>query len=97
MRLTEQREALVSSSRTPSQPSSRNDEPPEAHFPTDEDTLAESLERTGVPDPEDEPVWLVGNHCSIADLSFVTWANVVDRIGIDLDTEFPVLPFLMKN
>jgi glutathione S-transferase len=97
MRLSEQREALVTSSRTMSLPSSRNDEPFEAHFLTDEDTLAESFEKTEIPDPEDEPVWLVGNHCSIADLSFVTWANVVDRIGIDLETEFPVPPFLMMN
>jgi glutathione S-transferase len=50
-------------------------------------------------DPEEAPVWLVGDQCSIADLCFLTWANVVDRIGIDLETEFPVslssfLPFI---
>lgn len=37
----------------------------------------------------DEPVWLVGNRMTIADLAFVTWNNVVDRIGIDLKTELP--------
>jgi len=87
MRLSEQREALTTSSRTTS---SGNDDSSEGHFPTDEDTLNENLERTETPDPDDAPVWLVGNHCSIADLSFLTWANVVDRIGIDLETEFPV-------
>ena len=92
MRLSEQREALMTSSRATSSPSSRNDEPPEAQFPTDEDAPIESLEGTETPDPEEAPVWLVGNQCSIADLSFLTWANVVDRIGIELETEFPVLP-----
>jgi glutathione S-transferase len=43
---------------------------------------------------EDAPVWLVGDSISVADLSFLTWANVVDRIGIDLETEFPVAPYL---
>ena len=93
MRLSEQREALVNLSRPTSAPSSRNDDPCEPHFPTDEDTLAENLaEKADIVDPNDEdaPVWLVGDHCSIADLSFLTWANVVDRIGIDLETEFPV-------
>ena len=42
---------------------------------------------------EETQVWLVGSSCSVADLSFLTWANVVDRIGIDLETEFPVRPF----
>ncbi|QNP97494.1 Protein URE2 [Yarrowia lipolytica] len=37
----------------------------------------------------DEPVWLVGNRMTIADLAFVTWNNVVDRIGIDLKGELP--------
>lgn len=37
----------------------------------------------------DEPVWLVGNRITIADLSFVTWNHVVDRIGINLKNEFP--------
>ncbi|ODQ64988.1 glutathione S-transferase [Nadsonia fulvescens var. elongata DSM 6958] len=37
----------------------------------------------------DEPVWLVSNRCTIADLSFVTWNSVVDKIGIDLRSEFP--------
>lgn len=37
----------------------------------------------------DEPVWLVGDRVTIADLSFVTWNHVVDRIGINLKTEFP--------
>lgn len=37
----------------------------------------------------EDPVWLVGNRCTIADLSFVTWNHVVDRIGINLKTDFP--------
>jgi len=81
----------MNSSRATSHPASRSDDAFEPHFPTDEDTMAENLEvRSEVVDLEDEPVWLVGNSCSIADLSFLTWANVVDRIGIDLETEFPV-------
>jgi len=81
----------MGSSRAISQPSSRIDNPSESAFTTDEDTLPEKLTRDAErPDPEEEPVWLVGNQCSVADLSFLTWANVVDRIGIDLETEFPV-------
>ncbi|CDK24649.1 unnamed protein product [Kuraishia capsulata CBS 1993] len=37
----------------------------------------------------DYPIWLVGERCTIADLAFVPWNNVVDRIGIDLKVEFP--------
>ncbi|CAN3369659.1 transcriptional regulator Ure2p [Diutina catenulata] len=37
----------------------------------------------------DYPVWLVGDSATVADLSFVPWNNVVDRIGISLKTEFP--------
>lgn len=37
----------------------------------------------------DTPVWLVGERATIADLCFVTWNYVVDRIGIDLKAEFP--------
>ncbi|AGO10261.1 AaceriABL195Cp [[Ashbya] aceris (nom. inval.)] len=37
----------------------------------------------------DYPVWLVGDHITIADLSFVPWNNVVDRIGINIKVEFP--------
>lgn len=37
----------------------------------------------------DYPVWLVGDRATIADLSFVPWNNVVDRIGITLKNEFP--------
>lgn len=37
----------------------------------------------------DYPVWLVGDRATIADLSFVPWNNVVDRIGINLKSEFP--------
>jgi len=98
MRLAEQREALVNSSRATSPPS-RNDDPSEPHFPTDEDTLAENTEERIEFDPTDEdaPVWLVGDHCSVADLSFLTWANVVDRIGIDLETEFPVFFIILVN
>lgn len=35
------------------------------------------------------PVWLVGDRATVADLSFVPWNNVVDRIGINLKVEFP--------
>lgn len=37
----------------------------------------------------DYPVWLVGDKLTIADLAFVPWNNVVDRIGINIKTEFP--------
>ncbi|CCH43169.1 hypothetical protein BN7_2716 [Wickerhamomyces ciferrii] len=37
----------------------------------------------------DYPVWLVGERITIADLAFVPWNNVVDRIGIDIKNEFP--------
>ncbi|ANZ77957.1 BA75_05228T0 [Komagataella pastoris] len=37
----------------------------------------------------DHPVWLVGDSISVADLSFVPWNNVVDRIGINLKSEYP--------
>jgi glutathione S-transferase len=95
MRLSEQREASMVSSRAISPPTSRNDDPSAPPFTTDEDTISEKLARDAErPDTEEEPVWLVGNHCSVADLSFLTWANVVDRIGIDLGTEFPVTPNL---
>jgi len=40
-------------------------------------------------DEDVEDVWLVGRECTLADLSFLTWARVVDRIGIDLEEEFP--------
>src|SRR5271154_6403627 len=87
MRLAEQREALINSSRATSPPSSRNDDSSELQFPTDEDTFGAIRETRPeiVEQMEDEPpVWLVGNHCTVADISFLTWANVVDRIGIDL-------------
>src|SRR5271156_5567335 len=57
MRLAEQREALMNSSRATSHPASRSDDAFEPHFPTDEDTMAENLEvRSEVVDLEDEPV-----------------------------------------
>lgn len=37
----------------------------------------------------DSPVWLVGERCTVADLCFVPWNYVVDKIGIDLKAEFP--------
>lgn len=37
----------------------------------------------------DYPVWLVGDRATVADLSFVPWNNVVERIGINLKVEFP--------
>lgn len=37
----------------------------------------------------DYPVWLACDKITIADLSFVPWNNVVDRIGINLKLEFP--------
>ncbi|CCK70754.1 glutathione peroxidase KNAG_0F00850 [Huiozyma naganishii CBS 8797] len=37
----------------------------------------------------DYPVWLVGDKLTIADLAFVPWNNVVDRIGINIKAEFP--------
>ncbi|CAB4253848.1 similar to Saccharomyces cerevisiae YNL229C URE2 Nitrogen catabolite repression transcriptional regulator that acts by inhibition of GLN3 transcription in good nitrogen source [Maudiozyma barnettii] len=35
------------------------------------------------------PVWLVGDQLTIADVCFVPWNNVVDRVGINIKTEFP--------
>ncbi|GMM29737.1 glutathione peroxidase [Martiniozyma asiatica (nom. inval.)] len=35
------------------------------------------------------PVWLVGDRCTVADLCFVPWNYVVDRVGIDIKAEFP--------
>ncbi len=99
MRLSEQREALVNSSAAPSPPANEDDTA-EAQFLTDEETLNQQIkEKTDLLEPlnEDTPVWLVGNHCSIADLSFLTWANVVDRIGIDLETEYPVSLFTASS
>jgi glutathione S-transferase len=43
------------------------------------------------------PVWLVGERITIADLAFVPWNNVVDRIGIDLKVEFPEVYKWTKN
>lgn len=37
----------------------------------------------------DYPIWLIGDRATVADLSFVPWNNVVDRIGINLKLEFP--------
>lgn len=37
----------------------------------------------------DYPVWLVGDKLTIADLCFVPWNNVVDRVGINIKMEFP--------
>ena len=95
MRLSEQREALTISSRAISHLHPEMTihlnlhlQQMKIHF------LKSSRGMQKGPDPEEEPVWLVGNQCSIADLSFLTWANVVDRIGIDLETEFPVAPNL---
>jgi glutathione S-transferase len=91
MRLSEQREALLISSRATSPPLSRQEELDEPHFQTDEEALNQPLQTmSDEQDPEEAPVWLVGDQCSVADLCFLTWANVVDRIGIDLETEFPV-------
>ena len=91
MRLSEQREALLTSSRATSPPLSRQEDLDEPHFQTDEDAMNQRLQTiSDAQDPEEVPVWLVGDQCSIADLCFLTWANVVDRIGIDLETEFPV-------
>jgi hypothetical protein len=92
MRLSEQREALTNTSRPPSRASSRNEERPELHFQTDEDVTDKNDVIHDVDSDQDTPVWLVGDTCSVADLSFLTWANVVDRIGIDLESEFPVFP-----
>ena len=99
MRLSEQREALVNTSAAPSPPANADD-PAEPQFLTDEETLNQNIEeKADILEPldQDTPVWLVGNHCSIADLCFLTWANVVDRIGIDLETEFPVSPTFQNH
>lgn len=34
-------------------------------------------------------VWLVGDKCSLADLSYLTWSRTAHRLGIDLEAEFP--------
>jgi glutathione S-transferase len=88
MRLSDQRESL---SRAPTRPGSRIDEYLIPDFIEDEEELSKGVAKTDITDsPEDAPVWLVGDSCTVADLSFLTWANVVDRIGIDLQTEYPV-------
>lgn len=46
-----------------------------------EDVAAEDL--------KDAAVWLVGDHMTIADLSYLTWARTVHRLDIDLEAEFP--------
>jgi len=99
MRLSEQREALLNTSVAHSRASSRNEDRPELHFQTDEDTLNEKMDVKGAVDTADQetPVWLVGDSCSLADLSFLTWANVVDRIGVDLETEFPEVQKWVDN
>lgn len=40
-------------------------------------------------DVKDAAVWLVGDHMTIADLSYLTWARTVHRLDIDLEAEFP--------
>ncbi|CAL9733193.1 transcriptional regulator Ure2p [Monosporozyma servazzii] len=43
------------------------------------------------------PVWLCCDRITIADLSFVPWNNVVDRIGINIKIEFPEVYKWTKN
>jgi glutathione S-transferase len=86
IRLAEQREAL---SRAASRPSSQAEDT-EPQFLTDEEASSRDDNSREDELDSESPVWLVGDQCSIADLSFLTWANVVDRIGIDLETEYPV-------
>lgn len=45
----------------------------------------------------DYPVWLVGDKITVADLSFVPWNSVVDRIGINIKVEFPEVYKWTKN
>ena len=85
MRLAELREALFNSSPCTSTPVSSSNTEPQPLSPNES-----KFESRGEPGNDDIPVWLVGNRCTIADISFLTWANVVDRLGIDLDTEYPV-------
>lgn len=94
MRLAEQRELL---SRAQSRAPSRGEEDSEPQFLTDEETLAQGEEGKEEIVDSDAPVWLVGDHCTVADLSFLTWANVVDRIGVDLETEYPEVQKWVDN
>lgn len=45
----------------------------------------------------DYPIWLVGDKLTIADLCFVPWNNVVDRVGINIKLEFPEVYKWTKN
>ena len=40
-------------------------------------------------DMNSSQVWLVGDRCSLADLSYLTWSRTAYRLGIDLEAEFP--------
>lgn len=48
-------------------------------------------------DLKEAAVWLVGNHCTIADLSYLTWARAAHRLEIDLDSEFPEVSRWVNN
>lgn len=37
----------------------------------------------------DVPIWLACDYITIADLSFVPWNNVIEKLGIILKDEFP--------
>ena len=45
----------------------------------------------------DYPIWLVGDQITIADICFVPWNNVVDRVGINIKIEFPEVYKWTKN
>ena len=48
-------------------------------------------------DMKDVKVWLVGDSCTIADLSYLTWARAAHRLDIDLETEFPEVNSWVDN
>jgi glutathione S-transferase len=54
----------------------------------DENDIDQSI-GDGNRDYFDTPVWLFGGRITVADLTFVIWNHVVDRIGISLENEFP--------
>jgi hypothetical protein len=73
MRLAEQREALMAAA----------DDGGASPNPTT------TTSPSPLPTSDEENVWLVGTQCTVADLCFLTWAHVVDRINIDLAEEYP--------
>ena len=48
-------------------------------------------------DEDDKAVWLVDQRCTIADLSFLTWSKVADRVDIIVEEEYPEVSRWINN